>query len=82
MTTDTDTQPPLEQHLEGLHRLHRGKVRDIFAVDRNQMLLVATDRVSAFDVVLPQRLPGKGIGLKNTQIHVGNYFINCRLLSQ
>jgi phosphoribosylaminoimidazole-succinocarboxamide synthase len=43
-----------------MHRLHRGKVRDIFAIDRNHMLLVATDRVSAFDVVLPQRLEGKG----------------------
>lgn len=60
MTTETESTPPLEQHLDGLHRLHRGKVRDIFAVDRNQMLLVATDRVSAFDVVLPQRLEGKG----------------------
>lgn len=60
MSTETESTPPLEQHLEGLHRLHRGKVRDIFAVDRTQMLLVATDRVSAFDVVLPQRLEGKG----------------------
>ncbi|MGQ0551905.1 MAG: phosphoribosylaminoimidazolesuccinocarboxamide synthase [Planctomycetota bacterium] len=50
----------LEGHLEGLHRLHRGKVRDIFAVDDHRMLIVATDRVSAFDVVLPQRIPDKG----------------------
>lgn len=59
MTTETQI-PPLEAHLEGMHRLHRGKVRDIFAVDDERMLLVATDRVSAFDVVLPQRLEGKG----------------------
>ncbi len=59
MSTET-TDIPLEAHLDGLHRLHRGKVRDIFAIDRNRMLLVATDRVSAFDVVLPQRLEGKG----------------------
>lgn len=60
MTTDTTDTPKLEQHLDGLHRLHRGKVRDIFAVDDHRMLIVATDRVSAFDVVLPQRLEGKG----------------------
>ena len=60
MTATEDVVPPLEDHLEGIHRLHRGKVRDIFAVDDHRMLLVATDRVSAFDVILPQRLPGKG----------------------
>jgi len=59
MTTETAT-PPLEEHLDGLHRLHRGKVRDIFAIDDHTMLLVATDRVSAFDVVLPQRIADKG----------------------
>ncbi|MHC5211777.1 MAG: phosphoribosylaminoimidazolesuccinocarboxamide synthase [Planctomycetota bacterium] len=59
MTTQIQ-EPPLEAHLDGLHRLHRGKVRDIFAVDEHRMLLVATDRVSAFDVVLPQRIPDKG----------------------
>ncbi len=59
MTTQTQEQP-LEAHLDGLHRLHRGKVRDIFAIDDHRMLLVATDRVSAFDVVLPQRLADKG----------------------
>jgi phosphoribosylaminoimidazole-succinocarboxamide synthase len=59
MTTQTQ-EPPLEAHLDGLHRLHRGKVRDIFAVDDHRMLLVATDRVSAFDVVLPQRIADKG----------------------
>ncbi len=62
MTTETTDPaiPALEAHLDGLHRLHRGKVRDIFAVDEHRMLLVATDRVSAFDVILPQRLEGKG----------------------
>lgn len=59
MTTET-ALPPLEDHLDGMHRLHRGKVRDIFAVDEHHLLLVATDRVSAFDVVLPQRLQDKG----------------------
>jgi phosphoribosylaminoimidazole-succinocarboxamide synthase len=59
MTTST-SETTLEGHLDGLHRLHRGKVRDIFAVDSHRMLLVATDRVSAYDVVLPQRIPDKG----------------------
>lgn len=44
----------------GLQRLHRGKVREVFAVDERSLLLVATDRLSAFDVVFPQGIPGKG----------------------
>jgi len=40
--------------------LHRGKVRDTYAVDENTLLMVATDRISAFDVVLPSGIPGKG----------------------
>jgi phosphoribosylaminoimidazole-succinocarboxamide synthase len=59
MTAST-SETSLEAHLDGLHRLHRGKVRDIFAVDDHRMLIVATDRVSAYDVVLPQRIPDKG----------------------
>src|SRR6185503_14199500 len=54
------SETTLEGHLEGLNRIHRGKVRDIFAVDEHHLLLVATDRVSAFDVILPQRIPDKG----------------------
>jgi len=46
--------------LKGLQRLHRGKVRDIYALDDQRLLLVATDRLSAFDVVLPDPIPGKG----------------------
>jgi phosphoribosylaminoimidazole-succinocarboxamide synthase len=68
MTTQTQ-EPPLEAHLNGMHRLHRGKVRDIFAVDDHRMLLVATDRVSAFDVVLPQRIPDKGKVLTSLSRH-------------
>ncbi len=40
--------------------LHRGKVRDIYAVDDEKLLIVQTDRLSAFDVVLPTPVPGKG----------------------
>jgi phosphoribosylaminoimidazole-succinocarboxamide synthase len=46
--------------LKGLERVHGGKVRDIFAVDDNHWLLVASDRLSAFDVVFPDPIPGKG----------------------
>jgi len=49
-----------ETDLSGLTRTHRGKVRDIYAVDDDHMLIVATDRLSAFDVVLPDPIPGKG----------------------
>jgi phosphoribosylaminoimidazole-succinocarboxamide synthase len=43
-----------------LKRLHQGKVRDIYEIDTEHMLIVTTDRLSAFDVVLPDPIPGKG----------------------
>ena len=46
--------------LPGLALLHRGKVRDVYALPDQQLLIVATDRLSAFDVVLPDPIPGKG----------------------
>src|SRR2546428_3021608 len=46
--------------LRGLERIHEGKVRDIYAVDAQTMLIVTTDRLSAFDVVLPDPIPDKG----------------------
>ncbi|MGD2083447.1 MAG: phosphoribosylaminoimidazolesuccinocarboxamide synthase [Chromatiales bacterium] len=46
--------------LPGLKLLNRGKVRDIYEVDADHLLIVTTDRLSAFDVVLPQPIPGKG----------------------
>jgi phosphoribosylaminoimidazole-succinocarboxamide synthase len=49
-----------ETDLTGLTRIHRGKVRDIYAIDTEHMLIVSTDRLSAFDVVLPDPIPGKG----------------------
>ncbi len=49
-----------ESHLRGLQRLHQGKVRDIYAIDNEVMLIVTTDRLSAFDVILPDPIPGKG----------------------
>jgi phosphoribosylaminoimidazole-succinocarboxamide synthase len=49
-----------ESHLRTLPQLHRGKVRDIYEVDATHLLIVATDRLSAFDVVLPTPIPEKG----------------------
>jgi phosphoribosylaminoimidazole-succinocarboxamide synthase len=52
-----------ESNLASLELLARGKVRDIYRVDHERLLIVATDRLSAFDVVLPDPIPGKGIVL-------------------
>ena len=46
--------------LPGLPLLHRGKVRDVYELPGKRLLMVATDRLSAFDVVLPDPIPGKG----------------------
>ncbi len=46
--------------LDSLPLIHQGKVRDSFALDDKYMLIVASDRLSAFDVVLPDPVPGKG----------------------
>ncbi len=46
--------------LTGMKLLHAGKVRDNYAVDEQSMLIVTTDRMSAFDVVLPDPIPDKG----------------------
>ncbi|TBR36812.1 MULTISPECIES: phosphoribosylaminoimidazolesuccinocarboxamide synthase [Dyella] len=50
----------LQSNLPGLDLIHRGKVRDVYALPGNRLLIVATDRLSAFDVVLPDPIPGKG----------------------
>ncbi|HEX6996500.1 MAG TPA: phosphoribosylaminoimidazolesuccinocarboxamide synthase [Gammaproteobacteria bacterium] len=55
--------PLFESRLNGLELVARGKVRDIYRVDSQRLLIVATDRISAFDVVLPDPIPGKGIVL-------------------
>ena len=52
--------------------LHRGKVRDIFDIDENYMLIVTTDRLSAFDVVFDQPIPDKGKILTS----IANYWFN------
>ncbi len=54
------TDALFETSIKSLPLIHKGKVRDIYAVDDRCMLIVATDRLSAFDVVLPSPIPGKG----------------------
>jgi phosphoribosylaminoimidazole-succinocarboxamide synthase len=49
-----------ESSLKSLPRIGRGKVRDLYAVGGDKMLIVASDRLSAFDVVLPDPIPDKG----------------------
>ncbi len=49
--------------LKSLAFLHSGKVRDLYAIDDRRMLIVQTDRLSAFDVILPTPVPGKGVVL-------------------
>ncbi len=56
MSDDTEV---LESELD-LRLLHRGKVRDVYEVDADTLLMVASDRISAFDVILPQPIPHKG----------------------
>jgi phosphoribosylaminoimidazole-succinocarboxamide synthase len=46
--------------IHSLRLINSGKVRDIYAVDEQHMLIVTTDRISAFDVILPDPIPGKG----------------------
>ena len=54
------TKTLLESTLSSLRLLHRGKVRDIYAIDDERLLIIQTDRLSAFDVILPTPVPGKG----------------------
>jgi phosphoribosylaminoimidazole-succinocarboxamide synthase len=56
----TTASTVFESDVPGLTLLHRGKVRDVYEVDETTLLLVATDRLSAFDCVLPTLIPNKG----------------------
>ena len=50
----------LESNLPGLELIRRGKVRDVYAVGADKLLIVASDRISAFDVVMADPIPSKG----------------------
>ena len=48
-------------NIKSLKKIYQGKVRDIYEVDANNILMVSTDRVSVFDTILPTPIPEKGI---------------------
>ena len=56
----TNAAALLQTSLSGLQLVRRGKVRDVYAVDDDHLLIVATDRISAFDCILPTAIPRKG----------------------
>lgn len=58
--TDMTETALFESNIPGLELIARGKVRDIYAVDAEHLLIVTTDRLSAYDVVMPDPVPGKG----------------------
>ena len=61
MVAAAHRSPPMhESHLSGLRRLHQGKVRDIYEIDARHMLIVTTDRLSAFDVAADGTLTATG----------------------
>jgi phosphoribosylaminoimidazole-succinocarboxamide synthase len=60
MTRNNTPDALYASNLTGLTRLSQGKVRDLYAVDDCHLLIITTDRLSAFDVVLPDPIPGKG----------------------
>lgn len=66
-----------ETTLASLPLLARGKVRDIYAVGNDQLLIVATDRLSAFDVILPDPIPGKGYVLTQLTQFWLQHFAGC-----
>jgi phosphoribosylaminoimidazole-succinocarboxamide synthase len=60
MLHDAASPPVHTTDLKGLKKIHTGKVRDIYEIDAGSMLIVTTDRLSAFDVVMPDPIPDKG----------------------
>ena len=80
-------EPVFYSDLQSLDLINRGKVRDIYSVDDEHMLIVASDRLSAFDVVLPDPIPGKGAVLTElsnfwfarTAKLISNHLSNLRL---
>ncbi len=76
-----------ETDLAGLTLVHRGKVRDIYDAGDDRLLIVTTDRLSAFDVVLPDPIPGKGRVLtavsnfwfRRTRDRIGNHLTGTPL---
>ena len=59
-------------NLKNYKKIHSGKVRDIYEIDKNTLLIVTTDRISVFDKVLPNVIPEKGIILNE----ISNFWFN------
>ena len=60
MTMTSNHSTLFESNLKSLKFLHRGKVRDLYAVGEDRLLVIQSDRLSAFDVILPDPIPEKG----------------------
>jgi phosphoribosylaminoimidazole-succinocarboxamide synthase len=60
MESFSQSPPLFESRIQSLRKVHQGKVRDIYEADADHLLIVTTDRLSAFDVVLPDPIPFKG----------------------
>ena len=94
---DFEHNPPISEptamahsKITGLPLLHRGKVRDLYAINEQLLLLVTTDRISAYDVVMPQAIPGKGQVLhelslfwcRTLQLPVAHHYVNSPTLEE
>lgn len=60
-------------HFPGQSSVYHGKVRDVYTIGGNVLVMIATDRISAFDVVLPRAIPFKGMVLNQ----IAAYFLNA-----
>ena len=76
-----------ESRLTALTRLSQGKVRDIYEIDADHLLIITSDRISAFDVILPDPIPGKGeilndltkFWMEKTTDIIDNHLVDLRL---
>ena len=87
MNSTVESPAIFETNIENLELITRGKVRDIYRIDDDHMLIVTTDRLSAFDVVFAQPIPGKGellTRISNFWFHlssdlVANHLVDLKL---
>ena len=67
----------IESDLDSLKLIQRGKVRDLYEIDENKILIVQTDRVSAFDKVFPNGIANKGVFLTKISSFWFKFFNRC-----
>ncbi|HMT02116.1 MAG TPA: phosphoribosylaminoimidazolesuccinocarboxamide synthase [Burkholderiales bacterium] len=70
-------EKPIDK-IQSLPKIYSGKVRDLYKIDKNTILMVATDRISTFDIILNQLIPNKGIYLTQISLFWFNYFKNIK----